>query len=96
MTASEDREATLAFHGGTAGALAPFGLFLAGVVSYFMLHRQAREVVEARVELMMNAARAVRGYTVQEVRPNLKKLAVDDPVLIVRDAAAEAIQRIVG
>lgn len=53
-------------------------LFLAGVVSYFMLHRQAREVVEARVELMMNAARAVRGYTVQEVRPNLKKLAVND------------------
>ncbi len=53
-------------------------LVLAGAVSYFMLHRQAREVVESRVELLMSTARAIRGYTVSEVRPNLAKTSIDD------------------
>ena len=33
-------------------------LVIAGAVSYVMLHHQAREVVEQRIELLMSTARA--------------------------------------
>jgi protein-histidine pros-kinase len=53
-------------------------LVLAGAVSYLVLHQQARAVVEERIELLMSAASAIRGYTVSEVRPNLAKTSIDD------------------
>jgi HAMP domain-containing protein len=53
-------------------------LVIAGAVSYVMLHRQAREVVEQRIELLMSTARAIRSYTVSEVRPNLAKSGIED------------------
>lgn len=48
------------------------GFIVAGLVSYLVLHQHARDVVLAKVDLMMSAASAMRSYTVQEVRPNLQ------------------------
>jgi HAMP domain-containing protein len=45
------------------------GLLIAGWVSYDLLQRNARDEVIRNAELMMAAARAIRGYTVDEVRP---------------------------
>lgn len=47
------------------------GLIMSAFFAYNMLHRQAREEVIAKVDLMINAARAIRSYTVKEVRPEL-------------------------
>lgn len=45
------------------------GLLIAGWVSHDLLQRNARDEVIRNAELMMAAARAIRGYTVDEVRP---------------------------
>ena len=47
------------------------GLVLAGVLSYSILIDNAREEVVERAGIMMEAAQAIRSYTVQEVRPLL-------------------------
>jgi len=52
-------------------ALFALGLGAAGYVSYTMLHKHAREEVLDHAGMMMEAALAIRGYTVKEIRPLL-------------------------
>ena len=52
-------------------ALFALGLAAAGYVSYTMLHKHAREEVLDHAGMMMEAALAIRGYTVKEIRPLL-------------------------
>ena len=47
------------------------GLVAAGYVSYTVLHKHAREEVLNHAGMMMEAALAIRGYTVKEIRPLL-------------------------
>jgi len=47
------------------------GLAIAGYISYTVLHKHAREEVLSHAGMMMEAAMAIRGYTVKEVRPLL-------------------------
>jgi protein-histidine pros-kinase len=47
------------------------GLLISGIISYTLLQRQARDEVISEVNLMISAARAIRAYTVNEVRPIL-------------------------
>lgn len=47
------------------------GLALAGYVSYTVLQKHAREEVLTHAGMMMEAAMAIRGYTVKEIRPLL-------------------------
>ena len=47
------------------------GLGAAGYVSYTVLHKHAREEVLNHAGMMMEAALAIRGYTVKEIRPLL-------------------------
>jgi protein-histidine pros-kinase len=47
------------------------GLGAAGYVSYTVLHKHAREEVLDHAGMMMQAALAIRGYTVKEIRPLL-------------------------
>ena len=53
-----------------------FGVFLAGFgvagyISHDLLHRQARDRVLGEARLVMEAALAIRGYTVGQVKPHL-------------------------
>jgi nitrate/nitrite-specific signal transduction histidine kinase len=48
------------------------GLVIAGYISYTVLHKHAREEVLNHAGMMMEAAMAIRGYTVKEIRPLLK------------------------
>jgi HAMP domain-containing protein len=54
--------------------LVVFGLGLAasGYLSYTLLERNARAEVSHHAELMMEAALAIRSYTVEQVRPQLE------------------------
>lgn len=47
------------------------GLGAAGLVSYTVLHKHAQEEVLTNAGVMMEAALAIRGYTVKEIRPLL-------------------------
>jgi protein-histidine pros-kinase len=47
------------------------GLATAGTISYSVLHEHAREEVRTQAELLMEAAMAIRGYTVEKVKPLL-------------------------
>ena len=47
------------------------GLVIAGYISYTVLHKHAREEVLNHAGMMMEAAMAIRGYTVKEIRPLL-------------------------
>jgi protein-histidine pros-kinase len=47
------------------------GLVVAGLVSYDLLQRNARDEVVRSAQLMIQAARAVRTYTVDQVKPEL-------------------------
>lgn len=47
------------------------GLVLTGILSYQILQQNARQVVVEQAGLMMEAALAMRGYTVGEIRPLL-------------------------
>ena len=53
--------------------LAVFGLGLvaSGYVSYTLLERNARDEVTRNAGLMMEAALAIRTYTIEQVRPHL-------------------------
>jgi protein-histidine pros-kinase len=48
------------------------GLGVSGTISYELLHSNAREEVLRSAGVMMEAALSMRGYTVQQVRPNLQ------------------------
>lgn len=47
------------------------GLVIAGYISYTVLHKHAREEVLNHAGMMMEAAMAIRSYTVKEIRPLL-------------------------
>lgn len=47
------------------------GLAIAGYISHTMLQKHAREEVLHHAGMMMEAAMAIRGYTVKEIRPLL-------------------------
>ena len=47
------------------------GLALSGYVSYGLLQSNARAEVVRNAELMIESARAIRSYTVEEIRPEL-------------------------
>jgi hypothetical protein len=47
------------------------GLLISGMISYDLLQRNAREEVVHTANLMIQAARAFRNYTVNEIRPLL-------------------------
>lgn len=53
-------------------AVFSLGLAIAGYISYSVLHKHAREEVLNHAGMMMEAAMAIRGYTVKEIRPLLK------------------------
>jgi HAMP domain-containing protein len=52
-------------------AVFSLGLTIAGYISYTVLHKHAREEVLSHAGMMMEAAMAIRGYTVKEIRPLL-------------------------
>jgi protein-histidine pros-kinase len=52
-------------------AVFSLGLAIAGYISYTVLHKHAREEVLNHAGMMMEAAMAIRGYTVKEIRPLL-------------------------
>ena len=52
-------------------AVFSLGLVIAGYISYSVLHKHAREEVLNHAGMMMEAAMAIRGYTVKEIRPLL-------------------------
>jgi len=52
-------------------AVFSLGLAIAGYISYTVLHKHAREEVLTHAGMMMEAALAIRGYTVREIRPLL-------------------------
>jgi HAMP domain-containing protein len=52
-------------------AVFSIGLAIAGYVSHTMLQKHAREEVLTHAGMMMEAAMAIRGYTVKEIRPLL-------------------------
>jgi protein-histidine pros-kinase len=52
-------------------AVFSLGLGIAGYISYTVLHKHAREEVLNHAGMMMEAAMAIRGYTVKEIRPLL-------------------------
>ena len=52
-------------------AVFSLGLAIAGYISYTVLHKHAREEVLTHAGMMMEAAMAIRNYTVKEIRPLL-------------------------
>ena len=52
-------------------AVFSLGLAIAGYISYTVLQKHAREEVLNHAGMMMEAALAIRGYTVKEIRPLL-------------------------
>lgn len=52
-------------------AVFALGFGVSGIVSWKLLHQNAREEVVRNAELLMEAALAVRGYTVSQVKPHL-------------------------
>jgi len=48
------------------------GLLVSGYLSYTLLERNARDEVTRNAGLMMETALAIRGYTIEQVRPHLE------------------------
>lgn len=69
------------------------GFAVSAFVSYDLLHRNARDEVVRIAELMIEAARAIRTYTVKEVRPKLagRKPNVFDPQTVPAYAATQTL-----
>jgi len=53
------------------------GLVVAGIVSYNLFHKHARDEVFEDASVMMESALAVRSYTVDEIRPLLNQVKTD-------------------
>jgi HAMP domain-containing protein len=56
------------------------GLLISGYLSYTLLERNAREEVQHHAGLMMEAALAIRGYTIDQVRPQLMRVFLPQSV----------------
>jgi protein-histidine pros-kinase len=72
------------------------GFAVSGAISYQLLQRNARAEVVRHAELMLEAALAIRGYTVNQVRPHLEgQLAVEFlPQSVPAYAATETLNEI--
>lgn len=70
------------------------GLVAAGVVSYDLLQRNARDEVIRSANLMIQTARAIRTYTVEQVRPELQPRQQD--VFLPQTVPAYAATEVVG
>lgn len=70
------------------------GLAAAGVVSYDLLQRNARDEVVRSANLMIQAARAIRTYTVEQVRPELQERQHE--VFLPQTVPAYAATEVVG
>jgi methyl-accepting chemotaxis protein len=72
------------------------GFLVSGLISWNLLHRNAREEVVRNAELLMEVALAVRGYTVAQVKPHLdEKLAqVFLPQTVPAYAATETLNQV--
>jgi len=72
------------------------GLVVSGFISYDLLIRNAREEIIRSAELMIEAARAIRSYTVQQVRPELsdRLSEVFLPQTVPAYAATETLHRL--
>ena len=72
------------------------GFVVSGIISWNLLHQNAREEVVRNAELLMETALAVRGYTVEQVKPHLedKLLKVFLPQTVPAFAATETINQI--
>ncbi|MDX1542205.1 MAG: DUF3365 domain-containing protein [Geminicoccaceae bacterium] len=70
------------------------GLIVAGLVSYTLLQRNARAEVIDIANLMIAAAQAVRGYTVNEVRPLIADQM--DQVFLPESVPAYAATEVMG
>lgn len=55
-----------------------FGIALAGYLTQQQLHQDAKDVVLEQATLMMESVLAVQSYTVEEIRPLLKKIKTKD------------------
>lgn len=71
------------------------GLLVTGYGSYNLLQRQAQAEVVHSAELMIEAANAIRGYTIDDIRPHLyEKLETEFlPQIIPAYAATEVLRR---
>lgn len=72
------------------------GFIVSGIISWNLLHRNARDEVVRNAELLMETALAVRGYTVAQVKPHLdEKLAtVFLPQSVPAYAATETLNQV--
>lgn len=72
------------------------GFVVSGIISWNLLHQNAREEVVRNAELLMETALAVRGYTVEQVKPHLedKLIKVFLPQSVPAYAATETINQI--
>ena len=77
-------------------AVFALGFIVSGIISWNLLHRNARDEVVRNAELLMETALAVRGYTVAQVKPHLdEKLAqVFLPQSVPAYAANETINQV--
>jgi protein-histidine pros-kinase len=77
-------------------AVFALGFAVSGIISWNLLHRNARDEVVRNAELLMEAALAVRGYTVAQVKPHLdEKLAqVFLPQSVPAYAATETLNQV--
>ena len=75
------------------GVFFTVGVLVTAAVMYVVLERNAEEEVLERASLMMESAKAVRSYTVNEIRPLLFKHMTDEflPQAIPAYAATQAI-----
>ncbi len=72
------------------------GFVVSGIISWNLLQQNAREEVVRNAELLMETALAVRGYTVEQVKPHLdEKLAkVFLPQTVPAYAATETLNQV--
>ncbi|MCO7226681.1 DUF3365 domain-containing protein [Pleionea sp. CnH1-48] len=72
------------------------GLVASGVFLHQLLHENAKNGIIRDAELMMASAKAIRGYTVDQVRPHLQRINNNEflPQSVPAFAAAETFQRI--
>jgi protein-histidine pros-kinase len=77
-------------------AVFALGFIVSGVISWNLLHRNARDEVVRNAELLMEAALAVRGYTVSQVKPHLDEKLVDVflPQTVPAYAATETLNQV--
>ncbi len=77
-------------------AVFALGFAVSGIISWNLLQRNARDEVVRNAELLMEAALAVRGYTVAQVKPHLdEKLAqVFLPQSVPAYAATETLNQV--